>query len=103
MKLADYSIEEKKALLESIAKRVKFEYDFNDYEIKPDKIKEISELIFNISLKYHLSEITINYFFIFLHEGKFGTLYKMPSDLIGKFWKYIDENKNPYAHLKQLK
>jgi len=91
--------------LKNIADLIKSEYDFNDYLIDPERLKSMSELIYQIGEKYKVHEFEIMNFFVDLHEGKYGTLYKMPSDLIGKFNKYVNEKitEQRYQKLPPLK
>lgn len=100
MKLQDYSINEKKRVLKNIADSVKSEYDFNDYLIDPERLKSMSELIYQIAEKYRIDEVNLMDFFVNLHEGKYGTLYKMPSDLIGKFNKFVNEKNTERQYQK---
>ena len=80
----------KNTTLEMIAMSIKLQYDFNMYEINRSKIEEMARIILDVGIKYDLNSTQLTNFFTYLKEGKYGTLYKMPSDLIDKFWKYTD-------------
>lgn len=76
-----------------LAKLIKVEYDFNEYPITPDKLISIVETFIGIITRLNIKEKIIGDFFIDLHFGKLGAMYKAPSDIVSKFYKYCDERR----------
>lgn len=76
-----------------LAKRIKSIYDFNDFEIKPDKLKLVVERMEALITKYKLKDEKIILFFDMLDNGELGGFYKNPSSFLGLFYKFQDENR----------
>jgi hypothetical protein len=77
-----------------LAKLIKVEYDFNDYAITPDKLISIVETFNGIIERFGINEKIIKDFFVDLHFGKLGTMYKAPSDIVSKFYNYCDKKRS---------
>lgn len=82
-----------------LAKAIKAEYDFNEYEIAQDKLIEVTKIIEYLSNKRtHLQ----GKFIQDLHSGKLGMWYRQPVSILSLASKYFEncpkENtvQNPY-------
>lgn len=84
-----------------LAKALKSEYDFNDYEITLEKLIEVTNIIEKLFKK---DMILIAKFISDLHCGKLGMWYKTPISLLSVANKYIEDNKvnAPTIKLKKL-
>lgn len=84
--------------LNSIAVMVKREFDFNEYQLSAEKNKEIAKIIYDVMESKRAKFSEIEKFFEELHKGRFGPLYRQPSDIIAKFRTYIEEKRknNPF-------
>lgn len=74
------------------------EYSFNEYDIKPETIKNITLTIEKVmdyrwSNKDEEEKRSLVYrFFEEVHIGKYGVLYRQPSDIVSKFYKFADNH-----------
>lgn len=84
--LSKYEVANKSA----IALMVKDIYDFNEYEISKEKVKEMTEIIYDLAIITKININQVGTFFNDLRFGKYGMVYRAPSDLISKFYKYSD-------------
>jgi hypothetical protein len=80
-----------------IAVLVKGVYDFNEYEISKLKVKEMTEVIYDLAVINKISINKINSFFTDIRYGKYGMIYRAPSDLIAKFYKYSETSRTKLA------
>ena len=75
---------------EMLAKIIKDEFDFNDYEISKEKLIEVTAIFEKIS-KNGGKELTAK-FFMELHTGKLGMFYKQPISFLSVAQKYFGAN-----------
>lgn len=86
-----------KTYLIELAKKIKFEYDFNDYDITDEKLKEITLILNETIQTYRITENTVNEFFIKLHSGRLGMFYKQPISFLSVAQKFFDSKINIVA------
>ena len=77
----------------NIAKQIYSEFKFNEYIIEKNILTDIVKVICELNDKYKIKEETSLQFFNELHNGKLGMLRKPASDIVSKYWNYIDNKR----------
>jgi hypothetical protein len=83
-----------------LSKKIYDEYLFNGYDMTEDRLRSLVD-VFEKLIKKCPNAIDVDIFFDRIREGYYGMLYKPPSDLVGKFNKFISEiNSRPNYYNK---
>jgi hypothetical protein len=78
-----------KSYLIDLATKIKKEYDFNDYEITAEKLKEITQIMAETIDKRNLKPVYVDEFFTKLHSGNLGMFYKQPISFLSVWQQYV--------------
>lgn len=76
--------------LKELGRRIKYEYDFNEYKISENQLKEITLIMAKAIDLIHLKSNDIDEFFHSLHEGKLGMFYYQPVSFLSIFQKFTE-------------
>ena len=76
--------------LKKLSDKIKAEYDFNEYEIKPDTLKETTIILLKTIKDKNITDAIIDQFFNDLHAGKLGMFYRQPVSFLSVAYKFFD-------------
>ena len=83
--------------LKILADKIKVEYEFNEYELTPTKLKEMTLVMYNVIEQNRINQSMVDKFFTDLHCGKLGMFYKQPISFLSVFYKFYESNNKHLA------
>lgn len=79
-----------------IAKEIASLYKFHEFDITPEKLKRLAEIIYQMNP--NVEDKIVKEFFRFVEQGEYGILYKNPTCLTSMYSTYRKDNRKPHYY-----